>query len=210
MECLTPDTMGDDHDRDVWKLRVRQVLLDACNVSSTFDGLVYRGGSHNVWTAKAFKKNSLKLVPYTLSLTIVADDDDHDGVTMPIDGNRVAVLRSRSVEPLENGAHFLVPFWQVGYTQDSAEANMSMTTVQVTTKLCEGREEHCVTKFKIPVMTNNCEIGSGVQLLQFKKSAEATKRAAARAEAKEPPKKSRKHIHRGRDAAPRRRRPSAA
>ena len=192
MECLTPDTMGEDHDRDVWKLRVRQVLLDACNVSSTFDGLVYRGGSHNVWTTKAFKKNSLKLVPYTSSLTIVADEDDHDCVTMPIDGNRVAVLRSRSVEPLENGAHFLVPFWQVGYTQDSAEANMSMTTVQVTTKLCEGREEHCVTKFKIPVMTNNCEIGSGVQLLQFRKSAEATKRAAARAEAKEPPKKSRK------------------
>ena len=86
MECLTPDTMGEDHDRDVWKLRVRQVLLDACNVSSTFDGLVYRGGSHNVWTTKAFKKNSLKLVPYTSSLTIVADDDDHDFVTMPSTG----------------------------------------------------------------------------------------------------------------------------
>ncbi len=56
---------------------------------------------------------------------------------------------------------------------------MSMATHHVTTKLFDGREELDAMGLRIPVMTNARPIGAGVELLQFKKSTESTKRAAA-------------------------------
>ena len=55
--------MGAEHAKEVWKLRVRLMLLDACNTMGTFDGLVYKGKSRDLWTTKLFKKNTIKLVP---------------------------------------------------------------------------------------------------------------------------------------------------
>ena len=62
--------MGAEHAKEVWKLRVRLMLLDACNTMGTFDGLVYKGKSRDLWTTKLFKKNAIKLVPYTPLLSV--------------------------------------------------------------------------------------------------------------------------------------------
>ena len=100
--------------------------------------------------------------------------------------DRVAVLRSRtSVPTSSNKTHFLVPFWQVHFTNDSAEAIMAMSSVKVTTTCSDGRREH-VHECRIPIMTKSCQIAAGRHLLYFKKRTEAAKSAAAQYYAKLP------------------------
>ena len=178
--------MGAEHAKEVWKLRVRLMLLDACNTMGTFDGLVYKGKSRDLWTTKLFKKNAIKLVPYTPQLSVIDKDSYQDGTVMELNDDLIAVLRSRSVEPQADGSHFLVPFWQVRTTQDSAEANMTLTTQFATSKFADAREDTFALRLRIPVMTNTSQIAAGVQLLQFKKSSESAKRAAASGEANAP------------------------
>ena len=145
------------------------MLLDACNTMGTFDGLVYKGKSRDLWTTKLFKKNAIKLVPYTPQLSVIDKDSYQDGTMMELNDDLIAVLRSRSVEPQADGSHFLVPFWQVRTTQDSAEANMTLTTQFATSKFADAREDTFALRLRIPVMTNTSQIAAGVQLFAIQK-----------------------------------------
>ena len=146
------------------------MLLDACNTMGTFDGLVYKGKSRDLWTTKLFKKNAIKLVPYTPQLSVIDKDSYQDGTVMELNDDLIAVLRSRSVEPQADGSHFLVPFWQVRTTQDSAEANMTLATQFATSKFADAREDTFALRLRIPVMTNTSQIAAGVHLLNSKRA----------------------------------------
>ena len=84
-------------------------------------------------------------------------------------------LKPRSVQPRGKTDFFLVPFWHVHTTPDSASANMHFSEIQV--KMSYGNTK---TYNPIPVLTNSVPLKANTMLLQFKSTAGANKPQAKR------------------------------
>ena len=85
-------------------------------------------------------------------------------------------LKPRSAQARGKTDFFLVPFWHVHTTPDSASANMHFSEIKV--KMTFGDTK---THTPIPVLTNSVPLEANTMLLQFKSTAGANKPQTKRA-----------------------------
>ena len=87
-----------------------------------------------------------------------------------------AVLQPRSSQPTDNSAdYFMVPYWNVSSTPDTAESNMETATLKtIATFTTAGVDRKF--GFQIPYLTNTKKLAPGSHLLCFRPSTEAVKR----------------------------------
>ena len=84
-------------------------------------------------------------------------------------------LKPRSVQPRGKTDFFLVPFWHVHTTPDSASANMHFSEIKV--KMSFGDTK---TYTPIPVLTNSVPLKANTMLLLFKITTGASRPQATR------------------------------
>ena len=182
LACQSPSLFGPEHKRQLWKVRAQLILYEACMHLGSFKGLEHKDPFPTVWATREWNKGELRLLPYTTNITIVKKGEEHEGVRFSLNQEFDARLKTRSSLPSDASEEFfLVPFWHVHPTTDSAEANTEMKGVNFFTYLAPSKDG-CPTgeqQFVIPYMTNSKKIRAGEQLLQYRMSGEAAKRAKA-------------------------------